>query len=97
MHIRNMYLDNRRSNRTDSILQGDRGMRVGTRIQDNPIYIKTGLLNLIYQLSFNVRLKVVYLYISILLTKFGTIFYTFVPEVPAPYQVRTKSVPSPSV
>ena len=129
MHIRNMYLDNRRSNRTDSILQGDRGMRVGTRIQDNPIYIKTGLLNLIYQLSLNVRLKVVYLYISILLTKFGkvifksntavngrftfaqqidirainylyphnTIFYTFVPEVPAPYQVRTKSVPSPSV
>ena len=73
MHIRNMYLDNRRSNRTDSILQGDRGMRVGTRIQDNPIYIKTGLLNLIYQLSFNVRLKVVYLYISILLTKFGKI------------------------
>ena len=67
MHIRYMYLDNRRSNRTDSILQGDRGMRIGTRIQDNPIYIKTGLLNLIYQLSFNVRLEVVYLYISCLL------------------------------
>ena len=48
-------------------------MGVSTCIQDNSVYIKTGLLNLVYQLSLDVRLEIVYLYISILLTKFDKV------------------------
>ena len=81
-------------------------MGVSTCIQDNSVYIKTGLLNLVYQLSLDVRLEIVYLYISILLTKFDKvifkIFYTFVPElylrsnsVRSPYLLRSKSVTAP--
>ena len=50
-------------------------MGVSTCIQDNSVYIKTGLLNLVYQLSLDVRLEIVYLYISILLTKFDKVIF----------------------
>ena len=50
-------------------------MGVSTCIQDNSVYIKTGLLNLVYELSLDVRLELVYLYISILLTKFDKVIF----------------------
>ncbi len=75
MHIRDMYLNHRRSDRTDSILQGDGCMCVSTRIQNDAIHIKTHLLNLIYQLSLNVGLEIVNLYIRIFLTEFSQIVF----------------------
>ena len=63
-------------------------MGVSTCIQDNSVYIKTGLLNLVYQLSLDVRLEIVYLYISILLTKFDKVIFksnTAVNGIPFAY------------
>ena len=59
------------SDRTDSILQSDGRMGVSTRIQNDAVHIKTYLLNLVYQLSLNVGLEIVNLYIRIFLTEFG--------------------------
>ena len=57
MYIRDMHLNHRRSDRTDSILQSDGRMGVSTRIQNDAVHIKTYLLNLVYQLSLNVGLE----------------------------------------
>ena len=73
MYIRDMHLNHRRSDRTDSILQSDGRVSVSTRIQNDAVHIKTHLLNLVYQLSLNVGLEIVNLYIRIFLTEFGKV------------------------
>src|SRR5699024_177675 len=75
MYIRDMHLNHRRSDRTDSILQSDGRMGVSTRIQNDAVHIKTYLLNLVYQLSLNVGLEIVNLYIRIFLTEFGKVVF----------------------
>ena len=50
-------------------------MGIGPRIQDDAIRIKTHLLYLVYQLSFDVGLKIVYLYIRILFTESGKVVF----------------------
>ena len=75
MYIRDMHLNHRRSDRTDSILQSDGRMGVSTRIQNDAVHIKTYLLNLVYQLSLNVGLEIVNLYIRIFLAEFGKVVF----------------------
>ena len=75
MYIRDMHLNHRRGDRTDSILQSDGRMGVSTRIQNDAVHIKTYLLNLVYQLSLNVGLEIVNLYIRIFLAEFGKVVF----------------------
>ena len=70
MHIGDVNLHNRRLHGPDSILQSNGRMRIGTRIQDNAVRLKTRLLYLVNQLTLNVRLKIVYPHFGILRTKF---------------------------
>lgn len=60
MHIGDMNLNHRSSDRPDRILQGNGRMGIGPRIQDDAVRIKTHLLYLVYQLSFDVGLEIVY-------------------------------------
>ena len=75
MYIRDMHLNHRRSDRTDSILQSDGRMGVSTRIQNDAVQIKTYLLNLVYQLSLYVGLEIVNLNIRIKVTEFGKVVF----------------------
>jgi hypothetical protein len=63
------------ANLLDRILQGNGRMGIGPRIQDDAVRIKTHLLYLVYQLSFDVGLEIVYLYIRILLTESGKVVF----------------------
>ena len=75
MYIRNMYLDHRRSHRTNGILQSDGGMGISAGIQNDAVYLKTYLLNAVNHFSLNVRLKIVDLQISISFTKLSQIVF----------------------
>ena len=75
MHIGDMNLNHRSSDRPDRILQGNGRMGIGPRIQDDAVRIKTHLLYLVYQLSFDVGLEIVYLYIRILFTESGKVVF----------------------
>lgn len=55
----------RSGNRTDGVLQSDGSMSVGTCIQHNAVCLETRLLNLVYQFSLDVGLKIINLYIGI--------------------------------
>ena len=75
MYVGDMYLDDWRSNRTNSVLQSNRRMSIGTCVQNNAIYIESSFLNLINQLSLNVRLEIVNLHIRISGTKSGKVIF----------------------
>ena len=75
MYIRDMNLNHRSGDRPDRILQSNGRMGVGTRVQNDTVRIETRLLYLVYQLSFDVGLKIVYLYIRILFTEFGKLVF----------------------
>lgn len=58
MYIGNMYLDDGGLYRSDGIPDGNGGMGVPGRVQDNAVVIKTGPMNLVDQLPFHIALKV---------------------------------------
>ena len=92
MHIGDMNLNHRSSDRPDRILQGNGRMGIGPRIQDDAVRIKTHLLYLVYQLSFDVGLEIVYLYIRILLTESGKVVFKSNTAINGRFALDRKSV-----
>ena len=75
MYIRDMNLNHRSGGPTGSHLAEQWTYECSTRVQDDAVRIKTHLLYLVYQLSFDVGLEIVYLYIRILLTESGKVVF----------------------
>ncbi len=61
-----MQLDHRRVHRSDGIGQGQGGVRISPRVEDNTVETKTNLVNFINQGPFVIRLEVVQVYILVL-------------------------------
>ena len=75
MYIGDMHLNHWCRDGFDCIPQGDRGMRVGSCIQDDAIVFETNLLHLVNQFPFDIALKIGDLTIRI--THFQPIQITF--------------------
>jgi hypothetical protein len=66
VHIANVYLNDRAFQRTDAVVQGYRGMGVGSCVEHDAVVGKAYFLHLVNQLSLHIALIVFYLYIGIL-------------------------------
>ena len=69
MHIRDMHLDDRSRYGTDAVMKCHTCVRIGTGIEHDAVVIKSYLLHLIDELSFDITLEIIDLYVRITLTQ----------------------------
>ena len=73
VHIRDVYFDDGTFQRADTVVQGNRGVGVGSCVEHDTVVGEAHLLHLVNQLSLYIALIVFYLYIGILCLQLGQI------------------------